>query len=97
MDSSVSPLPVGMSSKAAFIVALFLSRYPPGDQMTKGGFSLEFYRAVQTTFEGTPSHSPAKHRVTNWRDYDAALRNRGSLTVWFSEEALAGQARVPQV
>ena len=30
-----------------------------------------------------------RHRVTNWRDYDAALRNRGSLTVWFSEEALA--------
>jgi hypothetical protein len=21
-----------------------------------------------------------RHRVTNWRDYDAALRNRGSLT-----------------
>jgi hypothetical protein len=31
-----------------------------------------------------------RHRVTNWRDYDTALRNRGSLTVWFSEEALAG-------
>jgi hypothetical protein len=31
-----------------------------------------------------------RHRVTYWRDYDAALRNRGSLTVWFSEEALAG-------
>ena len=30
-----------------------------------------------------------RHRVTNWRDYDAALRNRGSLTGWFSEEALA--------
>jgi hypothetical protein len=30
-----------------------------------------------------------KHRVTNWRDYDAALRNRGSSTIWFSEEALA--------
>jgi hypothetical protein len=29
-------------------------------------------------------------KVTNWRDYDAALRNRGSLTVWFSEKALAG-------
>jgi len=31
-----------------------------------------------------------KHRVTNWRDYDTALRNRGSLTIWFTEEALAG-------
>jgi len=35
MDSSVSPLPVGMSSKAAFIVALFLSRYPPEDQISR--------------------------------------------------------------
>src|ERR1019366_6752533 len=25
-----------------------------------------------------------RHRVTNWRDYDEALRNRGSLIVWFT-------------
>ena len=31
-----------------------------------------------------------RHRVTNWRDYDTALRNRGSLTIWFTEEALVG-------
>ena len=30
-----------------------------------------------------------RHRVTNWAEYDAALRQRGSLTVWFSEEAIA--------
>ena len=30
-----------------------------------------------------------KHRVTNWAEYDAALRARGSLTVWFSAEAVA--------
>lgn len=30
-----------------------------------------------------------RHRVTNWAEYDAALRQRGSLTVWFSEEAVA--------
>jgi transposase len=29
-----------------------------------------------------------KHKVTNWRDYDASLRQRGSLTVWFSDEAI---------
>ena len=28
--------------------------------------------------------------MTNWAEYDAALRQRGSLTVWFSEEAIAG-------
>src|SRR5829696_6122572 len=30
-----------------------------------------------------------RHRVTNWAEYDAALRQRGSLTIWFSEEAVA--------
>jgi len=27
--------------------------------------------------------------VTNWAEYDAALRARGSLTVWFTPEAIA--------
>ena len=27
-----------------------------------------------------------RHRVTNWREYDASLRNRGSLTIWFTPE-----------
>src|SRR3954466_171751 len=30
-----------------------------------------------------------KRRVTNWRDYDESLRRRGSLTIWFSDEAVA--------
>ena len=30
-----------------------------------------------------------KHRVTNWPAYDAGLRQRGSLTVWFTDEAIA--------
>ena len=34
--------------------------------------------------------------MTNWRDYDAALRNRGSLTIWFTEEALAGWKAQPR-
>jgi transposase len=30
----------------------------------------------------------ARYRVTNWPEYDAALVRRGSLTVWFTEEAV---------
>jgi hypothetical protein len=30
-----------------------------------------------------------KFRVANWPDYEAALRNRGSLTIWFTAEAIA--------
>ena len=31
----------------------------------------------------------ARYRVTNWPEYDAALVQRGSITVWFTEEAVA--------
>jgi hypothetical protein len=37
-----------------------------------------------------------KHRVTNWAAYDAGLRARGSLTVWFSEEAIEGWRAEPR-
>lgn len=30
-----------------------------------------------------------RHQVTNWPEYDAALRQRGSLTVWFTDAAIA--------
>lgn len=37
-----------------------------------------------------------RHRATNWAEYDAALRARGSLTVWFSDEAIAGWRAAPR-
>src|SRR4051812_3824296 len=36
-----------------------------------------------------------RHRVTNWAEYDAALKQRGSPTVWFSEEDLLAQPADP--
>ena len=40
-------------------------------------------------------HIPEQRRkVVNWREYDESLRRRGSLTVWFSDEAIeAGRRR----
>jgi hypothetical protein len=37
-----------------------------------------------------------RYRVTNWAEYDASLRQRGSLTVWFSEEAIASWRAEPR-
>ena len=37
-----------------------------------------------------------KHRVTNSATYDAALRQRGSLTVWFTDEAVEGWRAEPR-
>jgi hypothetical protein len=37
-----------------------------------------------------------RYRVTNWAEYDAGLRARGSLTVWFTPEAVAAWAAAPR-
>jgi hypothetical protein len=34
--------------------------------------------------------------VTNWAAYDASLRRRGSLTIWFSDDAIAGWKAAPR-
>ncbi len=42
-------------------------------------------------------HIPrARRRVTNWPAYDASLRQRGSLTVWFTDEAISVWAADPR-
>src|ERR1044071_2987119 len=37
-----------------------------------------------------------RHRVTNWPAYEATLCQRGSLTVWLTEEAIAAWAAEPR-
>src|SRR4051794_23274092 len=37
-----------------------------------------------------------RRRITNWAEYDAALRQRGSLTVWFTKEAVAAWEAEPR-
>ena len=37
-----------------------------------------------------------RYRVTNWAEYDASLRQRGSLTVWFTTEAIAAWRAEPR-
>src|SRR4051812_17996482 len=37
-----------------------------------------------------------RHRVTNWAEYDAGLRARGSLTVWFTPEAITAWVAAPR-
>src|SRR5215203_3144041 len=42
-------------------------------------------------------HIPRQQRkVTNWPAYDASLRQRGSLTVWFTDEAIAAWKAQPR-
>ena len=46
---------------------------------------------------GRRHHIPKqKHRVINWAEYDAGLRARGSLTVWFTAEAIAAWRAEPR-
>src|SRR3954454_14932855 len=37
-----------------------------------------------------------RHQVTNWATYDASLRARGSLTVWFTAEAMEAWKAEPR-
>src|SRR3954452_17030733 len=37
-----------------------------------------------------------KRKVVNWREYDESLRRRGSLTVWFSDEAIEARKASPR-
>ncbi|GEO18768.1 transposase [Microvirga aerophila] len=37
-----------------------------------------------------------RHRITSWSEYDAALRQRGSLTVGFPEDAIAAWRAEPR-
>ena len=37
-----------------------------------------------------------KHKITNWPAYDASLRQRGSLTVWFTDKAITAWAAEPR-
>src|SRR5215210_3657886 len=42
-------------------------------------------------------HIPRQQRtVTNWAEYDASLRQRGSLTIWFTDEAIAAWRAEPR-
>jgi hypothetical protein len=44
-----------------------------------------------------PHHIPKqKRKVTNWAAYDASLRQHASLTVWFSDDAIAGWKAAPR-
>src|SRR3954464_848243 len=53
--------------------------------------------AVQSECCSAPSHPKQRHRVTNWAEYDAGLRARGSLTVWFTPEAVVAWAAAPRL
>ena len=47
--------------------------------------------------QGRRHHIPKqKHRVLNSAAYDASLRQRGSLTVWFTDEAVEGWRAAPR-
>ena len=37
-----------------------------------------------------------RRKVVNWRDDDASLRRRGSLTVWFTAEVIEGWRAEPR-
>src|SRR3954452_5086665 len=64
------------------------------------GRALDRRRAPAMPFKANRDrrhHIPKqRHRVTNWAVYDASLRARGSLTVWFTAEAMEAWRAEPR-
>ena len=50
--------------------------------------TVEQVMAARTKSKVTPKYK-TKYRVKNWPAYEAALRKRGDVTLWFDEDALA--------
>ena len=38
-----------------------------------------------------------RHCVTNWAEYEAGLRRRGSLTMWITDKAIAAWRAAPRM
>ena len=49
--------------------------------------------AARTKSKVTPKYKP-KYRVKNWPAYEASLRKRGDITVWFDEDAINASGEV---
>jgi hypothetical protein len=65
-----------------------------------GSIPVAFSRMPAVPFKANAAgrhHIPRqRYRVTNWPEYDAALRQRGCLTIWFTEEAIAAWRAEPR-
>ncbi len=54
------------------------------------------YLAFQAEPGPPPPYSKAEAPGLNWREYDASLRQRGSLMVWFTDEAIEAWRAEPR-
>jgi hypothetical protein len=64
-----------------------------GDRLSKPGMSILPFKLHQDRRHHIPRQ---RRKVTNWPAYDASLRQRGSLTVWFSDDAIAAWEAEPR-
>jgi Transposase DDE domain len=49
----------------------------------------------QATEARRHKYPKARYRVSNWHEYDQALQERGSLTLWVTPEAIAAWHPLP--
>src|SRR3712207_4011065 len=63
-----------------------------------GDFSASTYGEHSlSSYTDRRRHIPKqRRRVTNWAEYDAGLRARGSLTIWFTAEAVEAWKAEPR-
>src|ERR1700694_2215943 len=85
---------MGLNLSASLVGTALLNKsifQPEGGRsgMIRGEFTCERADAVQTQREPPSQDRESALQVTNWPEYNKALRQRGDITIWFTEEALA--------
>lgn len=55
---------------------------------TKTCTNLDMSKFKSKSNSKSKSKSKSKYRVSNWSEYDASLKQRGSLTFWLSSEVI---------
>jgi hypothetical protein len=46
------------------------------------------YTLIYSKLDSLPQGTKPKYKVTNWPEYNEALRRRGDITIWFTKEAI---------
>jgi hypothetical protein len=76
-----------------------VARGPVATHIGREAASLAWIRAI-VPFKHHAEHRhhipKPRYRVTNWSEYDASLKRRGSLTIWFTDEAVASWRAEPR-
>ena len=99
-DIEILILDINLSNESGLVLAkIFLKRHPDLKIIFFSMFEALLLKSMElnqeaTIWSATPINRRSlmpkpRYKTTNWKQYNKALINRGSLTFWIDEEAIA--------